>query len=283
MFQLTHLKTNKMKNLFYTILSAIFIFSFTSCEPDTGDESFMDNRETIAGFTASSVTMAVSPGGSNTYKLTVAVSKQSSSDLNFDVSMSNNSTASADDYSMSSNSITIKAGELFGSVDLVANLDNASFDGKTLILELNASAGVFVGSVGSISIEIIKSCESNLAGEYTMTTTFGYHDFLPDFNPNTIDVELVALTENTYEIVGDFTGGLWGDLYAGAYGTSARSVEISDICNNISWDQTASDQFGGNITYGDSDSYYDPSTGNIIISWTCTAYGETGVSVYEPK
>ena len=135
-----------MKNLFYTILSALFIFSFTSCEPDTGDESYMDNRETIAGFTASSATMAVTPDGLNTYKLTVAVSKQSSSDLNFDVSMSNSSTASADDYSMSSNSITIKAGELSGTVDLVANFDNASFDGKTLILELNASAGVFVGS-----------------------------------------------------------------------------------------------------------------------------------------
>ena len=95
------------------------------------------------------------------------------------------------------------------------------------------------------------------------------------FNSSIISVEFVALTENTYEIVGDFTGGLWGDLYASAYGTSARSVSISDICNNISWDQEASDQFGGNIVYGDSPSYYDPATGNIMVSWTCTGYGET--------
>lgn len=147
-----------MKNLFYTFISALFIFSFASCEPDTGDESYMKNRETIAGFTASSATIFATAEGANSYSLSVAISKQSSSDVSFDISMSDSSTAAADDYTMSASSVTVKAGELSGSLDIIADFDNASFDGKTLILDLTASAGVFVGTVGSISIEIVKSC-----------------------------------------------------------------------------------------------------------------------------
>ena len=147
-----------MKNLLYTILSALFIFSFTSCEPDTGDESYMENRETIAGFTASSATIFATANGTNDYKLSVAISKQFTTDVNFDISMSDSSTAAADDYTMSASSVTVKAGELSGSVEIVANFNNASFDGKTLVLDLISSEGVFVGSVGTLSIYIIKFC-----------------------------------------------------------------------------------------------------------------------------
>ena len=222
----------------------------------------------------------------STVGIKVISTSKTSSDRTFEVEIDTENSTSSGDASLADNSFTIPAESYEGIITLNGNFDSAVEAGTKLVLKLKSGSSAvdnMSASGTSITVNVYKLCESNLAGEYTMTTTFGYHDFLPSFNPNTIDVELVALTENTYEIVGDFTGGLWGDLYAGAYGTSARSVEISDICNNISWDQTVSDEFGGNIVYGDSDSYYDPSTGNIIISWTCTAYGETGVSTYTPK
>jgi hypothetical protein len=222
----------------------------------------------------------------STVGIKVISTSKSSSDRTFEVEIDTENSTSSGDASLADNSFTIPANSYEGMITINGNFDNADEDGTKLVLNLKSGSSSVdnMSATGtSITVNVYKLCESNLAGDYTMTTTFGYHDFLPSFNPNTIDVEIVALTENTYEIVGDFTGGLWGDLYASAYGTSALSVEISDICNNISWDQTASDQFGGNITYGESASYYDPATGNIIISWTCTGYGETGVSTYTPK
>jgi hypothetical protein len=191
------------------------------------------------------------------------------------------------DFTMSAQKITIPANALSGSIEIVSDFDEASFEGKTLILNLKAADGTLVGANTKCTVTIIKLCDSDLAGSYDMTTTFGYHDFLPSFNPNTITVELEAVegSASSYTVNGDFTGGLWGDLYAGVYNTSAREgVVITDICNTISWDQTAhTDQFGGYIVSGDSSSYLDPQTGNIYLSWECTAYGETGVAVLEPK
>ena len=208
-----------MKNLFYTILSALFIFSFASCEPDTGDESYMENRETIAGFTASSATIFATADGTNSYSLSVAISKQSSSDVSFDISMSDSSTATADDYTMSASSVTVKAGELSGSVDIVANFDNASFDGKTLVLDLAASAGVFVGTVGTISIDIVKSCPIPDALPASFSAQAGSADLgidmgaLPDFT--------VTLTETAAD------DGLTYDLDT-AWGTTMVSALTGD-------------------------------------------------------
>jgi hypothetical protein len=222
----------------------------------------------------------------STVGIKVISTSKSSSDRTFEVEIDSENSTSSGDASLANNSFTIPANSYEGSITLNGNFDNAVEDGTKLVLKLKTGASAVddMSPTGTtITVNVYKLCESNLAGEYVMTTLFGYHDFLPDFNPNIISVELVAVTENTYEIVGDFTGGLWGDLYASAYGSTELSVVISDICNNISWDQTTKDDFGGNIVFGDSASYYDPATGNIIISWECTGYGENGVSTYTPK
>jgi hypothetical protein len=267
------------------LLLALFITTsfLVSCEEEayrdayTGSEVIYFENSTLDFFVKSNT---------STVDIKVISTTKSSNDRTFEVEIDTENSTSGGDAYLANNSFTIPANSYEGMITINGNFDNAVEDGTKLVLNLKSGASAVdnMSATGtSITVNVYKLCESNLAGEYVMTTLFGYHDFLPDFNPSIISVELVAVTENTYEIVGDFTGGLWGDLYAGAYGTSARSVVISDICNMISWDQTTSDQFGGNITYGDSESYYDPSTGNIIISWTCTAYGETGVSTYTPK
>lgn len=225
----------------------------------------------------------------STVEIKVISTSKTSSDRTFEVEIDTENSTSSGDASLADNSFTIPANSYEGIITLNGNFDSAVEAGTKLVLKLKSGSSAVdnMSAKGtSITVNVYKLCESNLAGEYTMTTTYGYHDFLPNFNPNTIDVELIAVTENSYEIVGDFTGGLWGDLYKTEYGTEEISgIVISDICNNISWDQTLTGLglYVGNLVYGESSSYYDPATGNITISWKCTDYGETGISVYEPK
>jgi hypothetical protein len=42
---------------------------------------------------------------------------------------------------------------------------------------------------------IFQYCVSDIAGMYSMTTTYGYHDFLPTYETNTQDMEIVDLVE----------------------------------------------------------------------------------------
>ena len=88
-----------MKNFKY--LFAFLAIGFVSCETDTGDESFMENRTVIAGYTDSSVNLLASAAGPNTYNLTVAVSQIAKSDMAFDIVIDDNSTANRDSSGLS--------------------------------------------------------------------------------------------------------------------------------------------------------------------------------------
>ena len=124
---------------------------------------------------------------------------------------------------------------------------------------------------------------SPLAGMYTVTTNYGYHDFLPDFNPNTTVVEVFEVGTNSYRVQ-DFSGGLYSvGPYASAYGTDAadNSIFFANTCETITWeDQT--DPWGAIIYDDESLNVVDPMTGTFSISWFCTGYGESGLSVYTP-
>lgn len=126
------------------------------------------------------------------------------------------------------------------------------------------------------------ACPSSLAGEYTVTTTYGYHDFLPDYNPNTLDVvEIEEIGTGKYKIF-DFSGGLYSiGPYAAAYNTTDLQVEFSEVCNELFWEDQ-SDPWGALIPLEGGVNSVDPDTGVITISWFCAGYGENGVSVYTP-
>jgi hypothetical protein len=116
-----------------------------------------------------------------------------------------------------------------------------------------------------------------------VTTTYGYHDFLPDFNPYTTEVEIEDLGGGSY-FIEDFSGGLYTvGPYAGAYGTDETSIAVTfdDVCGMINWaDQT--DPWGDVIPAAGGVNEIDQDTGVITISWFCTGYGESGVSIYTP-
>lgn len=144
----------------------------------------------------------------------------------------------------------------------------------------NTSDGRALTSSTKVSVPV--SCVSALAGMYDVTTTYGYHDFLPDFNPHTATAEIVEVSAGIYEIA-DFSGGLYSTgPYSSAYGTTGLPAQFSDICGDISW-TGQSDPWGAMVQDPDGTNSVDPATGVITISWLCEGYGENGVSIYTPQ
>jgi hypothetical protein len=146
--------------------------------------------------------------------------------------------------------------------------------------QINPGAEEIADGIDNNCDGIIEDCITNIAGMYTVTTTYLYHDFLPNYDTNTQDMEIVALGGGAYSIV-DFTGGLYSTgPYADQYGTIATSAEITECDGLISW-SGQSDPWGPIIpTAGEANSV--DSNGVITISWFCEGYGENGVSVYTP-
>ena len=178
------------------------------------------------------------------------------------------------------NTVTIPAGEYFGTAMIQGLYAGTTADGSDLILNLVGSDAM-VGA--QFSMFIVQQCVSDLAGMYSVTTNYGYHDFLPSFNPHTMDTEIVEIGDGLYEI-GDFSGGLYSvGPYSGAYGTGASSftVQFSENCGVISWSGQG-DPWGACIPLDGGVNAVDINTGVVTISWYCEGYGENGVSVYTP-
>ena len=143
----------------FKYLFAFLAIGLASCETDTGDESFMTNRDTIVSFTAGSTTLFTTAEGKNTFTLSVAVSQRSSSPMEIAIEVDSASDAVlGTDFTMSANSITIPAGAFTGSVDIVSNFNAASFDGKALIVKMMAVDGAILGQTTKCTIDIVKSC-----------------------------------------------------------------------------------------------------------------------------
>jgi len=152
----------------------------------------------------------------------------------------------------------------------------------------SASGGIGIGlSDGSAqvvhTVNLVCDLTLDLGGMYSVTTTYGYHDFLPSFNPNTEVMEIVDNGDGTF-FVQDFSGGLYnGGPYSAAYGTGPTSMDVifGNSCNKIQW-ENQSDPWGAIIPLDGGVNEVNVATGVVTISWFCEGYGENGVSVYTP-
>ncbi|QHI36531.1 hypothetical protein IMCC3317_18940 [Kordia antarctica] len=159
-----------------------------------------------------------------------------------------------------------------------------SFD---IVLQ-SATRGVSVGlSDGSSTVRhrvnLVCDLTLDLGGMYSVTTNYGYHDFLPNFNPNTEVMAIVDNGDGTF-FVQDFSGGLYnGGPYGAAYGTGPTSFDFtfSNSCNKIQW-ENQSDPWGAVIPLNGGVNEVNVATGVMTTSWFCEGYGENGVSVYTP-
>jgi hypothetical protein len=152
----------------------------------------------------------------------------------------------------------------------------------------SASRGVEIGlSDGSATtvhtVSLVCDLTLDLGGMYSVTTNYGYHDFLPSFNPHTQTAEIIDNGDGTF-FVQDFSGGLYnGGPYSTAYGTGPTSMDVTffNSCNKIQWEDQ-SDPWGAIVPLDGGVNEVDIDTGVITISWFCEGYTENGVSVYTP-
>ncbi len=265
------------------LILAILPFIFTSCEED--DVNVYNGPDVAYFIDATSSTFFVTAAETPT-EIRIGATATSASDKTYTIQVDPSSTATAGvEYTLPSTTVTIPAGEYFGSFMVNGIFDGATEAGTKLVLKLVDGSGNVMQNEGSTTYEldIFKLCESDLAGMYSMTTTYGYHDFLPSFNPNTIDIEVVEVGDALYEVF-DMSGGLYSDgPYSTAYGTGPTSftVQFSDVCGTITW-SGQSDPWGACIPLAGGENSVDLDTGVITISWFCEGYGENGVSVYTP-
>jgi hypothetical protein len=122
----------------------------------------------------------------------------------------------------------------------------------------------------------------DLGGTYSVTSTYGFHDFLPDYTTNTMQMAVISNGDGTYSPE-DFSGGLYGSgPYVAAYGTTPiADVAISELCGAVSW-SGASDPWGDLVMTPGGVNEVNAS-GVMTLSWTALGYGENAVSIYAPQ
>ncbi|MCH2194130.1 hypothetical protein [Kordia sp.] len=190
-----------------------------------------------------------------------------------------------------------------GTVNIAPNTNTATIDLSVVpgadvalvssditfdIVLQSASRGIGIGlSDGSATtvhtVNLVCDLTLDLGGMNSVTTNYGYHDFLPSFNPHTEVTEIVDNGDGTF-FIQDFSGGLYnGGPYSAAYNTGPTSFDVnfSNSCNKIQW-EGQSDPWGACIPLDGGVNEVDIATGVVTISWFCEGYGENGVSVYTP-
>ncbi|MDG2357882.1 MAG: hypothetical protein P8L21_06345 [Polaribacter sp.] len=275
----------KMKNLYY-LIGVILTIGFTSCEDENYGVEVNNFNGNVAYFISGKKDNYFVSPNADAFKIQVGATNKSNSDRNYTIEVSPESTATKGvDFSVASSTVTIPAGEYFGEISIVGIYEGTTTTGSELILSLKGDSSDPAMINNSFSLSIFQKCISDLAGNYSVTTTYGFHDFLPDFNPYTMEMEIVAVDQEAglYQI-SDFSGGLYSiGPYSTSYETDSESftVQFTENCGKISW-KNQSDAFGPCIPTERGINSVDFSSGKITISWTCEKYGENGVSVYTP-
>lgn len=198
-----------------------------------------------------------------------------------------------------SGSSTIAANTLDGTITL--NIDLVSLEANianTYVFDVvmqsnNRNVGMGIAPDFSSTYRVtIKTCDLlDLAGTYSATTTYGFHDFMSTIGDTfTIaEVEITAVGDGTFSIP-DFSGGLWPGAYNDAYGPYPNGGNIplvfSEVCGEVMWSgqtELYGDVLMQSETLGDNGpNNVDPDTGVITISFYCTGYGEYATSIYTP-
>lgn len=147
-----------MKNIFKTLLLLVLVTTVSSCSRDQGDTDYLDNRENIISYTASSGTLFIEEGEANEYVITVSATSIAKTDANFTIEVDETSRAVLDeDFTISSNT-SIAEGNLVTSFTVSGIYENSTLEGETVRLNLVGADGVSVGNNNQFELELIRSC-----------------------------------------------------------------------------------------------------------------------------
>lgn len=267
-----------MKKIIYSLLAIALVLSCSDTDNHGVDVNNFNGESSVAYFTDGVSGNYFVTSSENIYSIQVGATDLSTSDRTYTLEIDETSTAvQGFDYSLSDMSVTIPAGSYFGSIDVQGIFAGTTAVGSNLVINL-VGDGTMVNA--QFDLFIVQLCISDLAGMYSVTTTYGYHDFLPSFDVNTQDMEIVDLGDGNYSVA-EFSGGLYeSGPYASSYGTFAQPLVFNENCGIISW--SGQQDFWGNIIPLPGGTNGVDSNGVVTISWFADGYGENGVSVYTP-
>ena len=290
----------KILNRLPYMAAFLLMFSVSSCEPVIDDDvTDFGTGPNLVGFAGSSLTLNAEADGEEHLRVVPITILGPSvaevdSDVTVNIAVDPNSTAvEGEHFLLPSSTVVLSPQESEGDIYsndlpitiLTEGVEPPLEEAPVLILnitEINTSDNVLLNDKRETTeVSINYLCPSNLAGTYSVTTTYLQHDYLPDFSTHTMEVEVTQESTGTYSVT-DFSGGLYSvGPYNSAYGTSGISGTFVDSCGEISWDGV-SDPWGSVSPMSGGVNSVDPETGVITISWHNDAYGEEGVSVYTP-
>lgn len=276
-----------MKKIYLSFFLAFLGLSLSLVSCDAYDD---DNQKAAGSeaflFLKTSSNLAASNSEVSYVDVEVGVTTSSSSDRTYNISIDPSSTADISEYTIDQSTLVIPAGSYTGTFRISANYNNIPASGSTTLV-INLDEDNVVVSKEVHTVTLFRYCATDLAGNYSVTTTYGYHDFLPAYSTNTMSAAVTQVGDNTYKVL-DFSGGLYSTgPYASNYGTGSagqaanRDLTFSVNCGAITW-SGETDPWGTMVPTSGAVNSYDPNTGVITISWTCNGYGEYGVSVYTP-
>ena len=205
-----------MKNIYKILTLSLVAIIATSCDRDTGDYPYLD-IDIIVGFSVASGSLLVEDGASNIVSATVGASTLVSSDATFSVTVDDSSTAVLGvDYTFADGQDgTLVSGNITSTIDIVADFENSTEEGKTVVLNLSSNDPSLVVSeaFSQYTITLIKYCPINadFTGSYTLSTTAtGIFDSSVFLN-GTVTIEMGAdptdrvMTVSPYPEFGAFT------------------------------------------------------------------------------
>lgn len=276
-------------NTLHFLLFALVTISllFTACK----EEDLTYQSGDAFHFTSESLT--VSENSVNPVIIPIVYTKTTPVTGSVTVSITSATAVEGVDFIVTSGSTTFDfAADQYYDTLTIQPIDNSLLE-EDKVIDIVLSSGTaalgYPGLEGGASFDSLAlTLQDNdcaildLGGQYSVTTSYGFHDFLPDYATNTMQMAVIPNGDGTYSPE-DFSGGLYGSgPYVDAYGTSALSdVAISELCGAVSW-SGASDPWGDLIMTPGGVNEVDDS-GVMTLSWTALGYGENGVSIYSPQ
>ncbi|WP_215225980.1 DUF4843 domain-containing protein [Echinicola shivajiensis] len=208
------------------------------------------------------------------------VGAPATSDLTIEVAVDPSSTAiQSVHYNLPSNTVTIPAGEVSGTLMVEVLIGNIGLDETPdLVLKITDASGAKISAnYGELTYKMRMVCASKLEGTYSVfwetliygDSNGGANQTLNNYSfGNTIDISKIGT--GVYQL-SDMTFG----LYPNGYNDTAPKGRISDNCNVITGDASNADQYSDPFTIN---GVSDPDSKTIRIVWSNT-YGDGGTVV----
>lgn len=202
----------------YKILTLLLVMTISvSCDRDTGDTDYLNNRENTLFFQSTKATLFVEDGQPNTYTIKVGATSLADSNIPYAIVVDPSSTAiDGEDFNIVSNTELV-SGTIVTTFTIQANFEPAIIEGKTAILKLTAGEGVNIGASDTFKLDLFKLCPfTGLDTNSYTASVFAFDEEAPGYN---ITLNPVAGTNNQWTVT---TG--WGtEFVAWATGSAGYS------------------------------------------------------------